>query len=152
MGYREKTNFLYKAAASQTTHFERQETLYPMMPLKMALFEVKYMKCTVYGLANSHVKGCASLSMLGAVGYRPVERLKYLVQVGTRRMESIWKFGLPFGFPLPNWPFAAITLHGGPNLGNRKYSFTIKVNSTGKEPFLRRTVVACHCANIFQNQ
>ena len=66
----------------------RRRTLFPdcakqdrRRGLKVALFEMKYMKRAVLSSTNSEVEDGATLFLLCAVSKRPIERLKDLVLV-----------------------------------------------------------------------
>src|SRR6516162_3306296 len=102
----------------------------------ITLFNLNNAKLPCGILANSNVERRISLLVPLVVSDRPSNGLKYFVQLGIGRMENLWEFRLSSGFPVPNWPFAVVPLHGRLNHRERKDSFAVKTDSLGKESLL----------------
>ena len=52
-------------------------------------------------------------------------------------MEYLWEFRLTLGFPVPNWPFAVVTVDGRMDSRQWEHSFVIVAHSVLKEAILR---------------
>ena len=102
----------------------------------IALFDVNNVKFAFIVLPKLDVERCTSLHVVGPIRKRPSERLKNFVQLGIHRVEYLWVFRLTSRFPVPNWPFAVVTVDGRMDSRQREHSFAIVVHSVIKEAVL----------------